>query len=357
MTTTFSWGLDYINFEFPSDLPDINPGAFPCTQSEVGSFARSFGPAVFSVSFLLGLVGNGLVLAVLSSRRCPWLLADRFLFQLAVADLLLVLVLPFRATQFSQSWAFGEPFCKLVGALSAMSSYSTAFLLACVTLERYLAIVHSLQPRWTPHGALLASTLLWAASIALSVVELHFRTVSYVSQAGAVVCHLGFDARDANTWRLSLRLVSFLLGFLFPVAVMVYCYVRMLVKLRQLFFRVMALRLLSVILLLFVLCWGPFHGFVLVDSLQRLGHVGRDCAKEKILDFGLLFTESVGLVHSCLNPLVYAFVGAKFRKELSGLFRDWRQCRRQQQIAPSPVGSGRETEFSVAQMADYSVMM
>nr|XP_060640226.1 C-X-C chemokine receptor type 3-2-like [Anolis sagrei ordinatus] len=355
--TTFSWGLDYTDYEFPSDLPDIDPRAFPCTQSEVGSFARTFGPAVFSVAFLLGLVGNGLVLAVLSTRRCPWLLADRFLFQLAVADLLLVLALPFRATQFSQSWAFGEPFCKLVGALSAMNSYSTAFLLACITIERYLAIVHSLQPRWTLHGAFLVSTLLWTVSIGLSVVELHFRTVSYVSRAKAVVCHLGFDAQDANTWRLTLRLVSFLLGFLFPLIAMTYCYVQMAVKLRQLFFRVTALRLLSVILLLFVLCWGPFHGFVLVDSLLRLGHLSRDCAKEKILDFGLLFTESLGLVHSCLNPLVYAFVGAKFRKELSGLFQDWRQCRWRQGRAPSPVVSGRETELSVAQMADYSVMM
>ncbi|KAJ7303972.1 hypothetical protein JRQ81_011487 [Phrynocephalus forsythii] len=320
--------------------PDIDPNAMPCTQSEIGAFARYFGPAVFSVGFVAGLLGNGLVLAVLGGHRCPWFFADYLLFQLAVADLLLVFTLPFWATQFAQNWVFGEFLCKFVGALSTMNSYSTIFLLTTFSVERYLAIMHAVQV----HRCLklfhlcLACVLLWGVSVALSAVELHFRTVSYIPQAGAVICHRDFRPKEAESWRLGLRLISFMFGFLLPLLGMAFCYCRILARLHQggLSCKATPLCLVLVITLLFLLCWGPFHGFLLVDSLQRLGHLARDCAREKALDLGLLFSQSLGLLHSCLNPLAYALVGVKFRREVSRIFHNWIRCKLRRQSLNVP---------------------
>uniref|UniRef100_A0A8D2L985 G-protein coupled receptors family 1 profile domain-containing protein n=1 Tax=Varanus komodoensis TaxID=61221 RepID=A0A8D2L985_VARKO len=344
----------------PTGSLDIDPATAPCKQDEVGTFARYFGPAVFSVAFVVGLAGNGLVLAVLGRRRCPWPFADGFLFQLAVADLLLVLSLPFWATQFTQPWPFGEALCKLLGALSTLNGYSTAFLLACLSVERCLLIGH---PTWLhrhvrPSHVGLCSALLWGLALGLSSVELHFRSVGYTPQAGAVTCHLGFGAREADSWRLGLRLAAFLVGFLLPLLVMALCYCRIVARLRraQLPHRRPAVRLLAAIVALFALSWGPYHGFVLVDSLERLGHLARDCAREKVLDFGLLFTESLGLLHCCLNPVVYAFLGAKFRRELSRLSpgRGGHWSPRDSQALED---FSRATEPSTAQAGDGSVML
>ncbi|XP_053253790.1 C-X-C chemokine receptor type 3-2-like [Podarcis raffonei] len=354
------WG-DYSDYiEYPTGYPEIDPGTAPCTQDEVGAFSRYFGPAVFSVAFVVGLVGNGLVLAILGRRPCPWLFADCYLFQMAVADLLLTFTLPFRAVQFTQGWVFGEVSCKLVGAISTMNSYSTVFLLTCLSMERYLVIIHAMQLHHLvklPHTYLL-SALVWIACFGLSVVDLHFRSATYAPQAGAVICHLRFDAGQAESWRLGLRLVSFLFGFFLPLLVMAVCYFRVFHRLRQasIFCRHQAVRILLVILVLFVLCWAPFHGFIFVDSLQRLGHVARDCAREKILDFGLLFTESMGLVHCCLNPLVYALMGVKFRRELSMLFR----CRDRDVECQRRISDwefSQATEHTITRPIDYSIMM
>ncbi|KAJ6663876.1 hypothetical protein lerEdw1_009957 [Lerista edwardsae] len=358
--STSSWE-DYDYSELPTDgLPDIDPQTTPCTPEEVGAFARYFGPAVFSVAFVVGLVGNGLVLAVLGRARCPWRLADCFLFQLAAADLLLSLTLPFWAAQFTQGWVFGEPLCKLLGALSTMNSYSTVFLLACVSVERYFVVVRAapLHPRWRLPHTLLVSAALWGVCLALSAVELHFRAVAHFSQVKARVCHLGFDPQDANSWRLGLRFTSFALGFLLPLLVMAYCHLRIFARLWQarLCCRPSAVHLLLLVLVLFVLCWGPFQGFLLVDSLQRLGHLPRSCAREKVLDFGLLFTESLGLLHACGNPLVYAFAGVKFRRELSRMFHRWERREEQRQSL-----SGQEhslvTETSTARAIDFSIVL
>ncbi|XP_066494173.1 C-X-C chemokine receptor type 3-2-like [Tiliqua scincoides] len=348
-------------YEFPTgSYPDINPRTIPCTREEVGAFARYFGPAILSLAFVVGLVGNGLVLAVLGRHWCPWHFADCFLFQLAMADLLLILTLPFWATQFTQGWVFGELLCKLLGALSTMNSYSTVFLLACISIERYFVIVHTvlLEHRWRLSHMFLVSAALWGICFGLSAVELHFRTVAHFSQAKAQLCYRGFSPKEANSWRLGLRFTSFTLGFLLPLLVMAYCYCRIFAQLCQarLFCKNSAVHLLLPILVLFILCWAPFQGFLLVDSLQRLGHLERDCAREKVLDFGLLFTESLGLLHSCLNPLVYAFAGIKFRRELSRLFHRWDRSEEQRQSLSSQDHS-LATEVSTARAADFSIML
>lgn len=302
------------------------------------------------------------MLAVLGRHRCPWRVADCFLFQLAAADLLLTVTLPFWATQFTQGWVFGELLCKLLGALSTASGYSTVFLLACVSLERYFVIVRAapLQHRWRLPHTLLVSAALWGVCFALSAVELHFRAVAHFSQAKAQLCHMGFDPEDADSWRLGLRFTSFTLGFLLPLLVMAYCHLRLFARLWQarLFCRHSAVHVLLLMLVLFVLCWAPFQGFLLADSLQRLGHLRRDCAREKVLDFGLLLTESLGLLHACLNPLVYAFAGVKFRRELSGMFRRWERRRSQEQRRSlSSQEQDPATETSTVRAIDFSVVM
>uniref|UniRef100_A0A8D0BJ62 G-protein coupled receptors family 1 profile domain-containing protein n=1 Tax=Salvator merianae TaxID=96440 RepID=A0A8D0BJ62_SALMN len=350
-----SWG-DYTFLEYSTGEPDIDPKTAPCTPSELSSFAHYFIPVLFSLAFVVGLIGNGLVLAVLGKRPCPWLFADRYLFQLAIADLLLALTLPFWATQLTHKWVFGEFLCKVVGTLTTMNGHGSVFLLACLSVERYLAIVRGIQlHHWLKLSyTYLVAIVVWGICLILSAMELHFRTAAYTSQARKVLCDLEFDSQNAQAWRLSLRLISFTFGFLIPLLVMVFCYCRIFLALRraQGCRRPLALYLLVVILALFVIFWGPFYGFIFVDSLQRLGHLVRDCAQEKVLDSGLLFTQSLGLVHCCLNPLVYAFAGVKFRRELSRLFHRSDQGRECQQSS-----SGPESQDNGAEGLDYSIMM
>ncbi|XP_048343531.1 C-X-C chemokine receptor type 3-like [Sphaerodactylus townsendi] len=279
---------------------------------------RIFGPMVFSVVFVVGLVGNGLVVAVLGRRRCPWLLADCYLFQLAVADVLLVLSLPFWAAQFTRGWIFEEGLCKLLGALTAMNSYSTVFLLACISMERYLVIVHAVQlyhrrkllhtylvlGQLPPGGRLLGSPQLR---------EFHFRTVFFIPSWGhpSAIC---FETQEAV--------------------------VRFGINASHLFLLASCCRVLVCVF------------------LPRQRHLERDCAQENVLDYGLLVTQSLGLAHCCLNPLVYAFVGVKFRRELSELWH-----RRDGSEGHRPNVSNGEysqpTEHTAAQGIDYyySTMM
>uniref|UniRef100_A0A8C4Y408 G-protein coupled receptors family 1 profile domain-containing protein n=1 Tax=Gopherus evgoodei TaxID=1825980 RepID=A0A8C4Y408_9SAUR len=329
-----------------SSYPDISEDTAPCRLDAVSKFGRYFVPLVFTLVFVVGLAGNGLVLVVLGRRQCPWHLTDRYLFQLALADILLVLGLPFWTTQFAHGWVFGEVLCKL----------SSILLLAGISIDWYLAIVHAVQlyRRLQALHLHLACALLWAICLALSVPELHFRTVPFQPQGQAFICHWGFKAQEAQAWRVRLHLTAFFLGFLLPLLVMLFCYGRIFCTLHraQLLARHCSLRLVLLVLALFVLCWAPFHIFLLLDSLQCLGYIGSHCALEWVLDFGLLVTEGLGLLHCCLNPLVYAFAGVKFRRELSKLC--WKGQRHSQHSSQRQILSTQEQRTQCSETSRHS---
>lgn len=100
-------------------------------------------PVVFALIFLLGTVGNGLVLAVLlqpgpSAWQEPGSTTDLFILNLAVADLCFILCcVPFQAAIYTlDAWLFGAVVCKAVHLLIYLTMYASSFTLAAVSVDR-----------------------------------------------------------------------------------------------------------------------------------------------------------------------------------------------------------------------------
>ncbi|MEE6514168.1 hypothetical protein FKM82_022186 [Ascaphus truei] len=331
---------DYFSY---TGLPDMSSGFAPCKIEAISKFNEIFIPAAFVLVFVMDLLGNGLVLYVLRNRSCPWHLADHYLLQLAISDLLLGLTLPFWATQFGYGWIFGDVSCKLLGALFTINMYSSIFFLTCISLNRYLAIVHAveLHRQQRPIHTFFICAFVWGISCALSWPEFYFRDVVYFKQRGAYACYYNFHPEDADVWRVTLNIMNLSLGFLLPLLLMFFFYSQIFLTLHhsRLGYSRRSQVVIVMLLLVFVLCWAPYNLLLLIDSLQRLGTIGRSCELERLLDKGVTITESLGLAHVCLNPIIYAIVGVKFRKELSRL------CKRRsnQSIHSGQYNSGEGT--------------
>ncbi|XP_078507385.1 C-X-C chemokine receptor type 2-like [Lissotriton helveticus] len=341
-SSSYQEGDEYESWydSLPTDLPDLSDDTAPCTSESISRFNSVFIPVGFSIIFVLGLVGNGLVLLVLCLRKRPWHLADHYLLQLALADLLLCLTLPFWVTQFAHGWVFGRVTCKLLGALFTLNMYSTVFFLACISVDRFLAIVHAvdLYRKQRPFHTRLLCLSVWCVCLVFAGVEIFFREVEFSVQGKVFFCHNAFPAGDAHQWRIALRLTNMTVGFLVPLLVMIFCYCRIFRTLRRsnLFAKHRSLKVVVALLLVFVLCWTPYNTFLLVDSIQRLGYISRNCYLEQVLDFGVTITECLGLAHCCLNPIIYAFIGVKFRHELVNFFKKSRCQSQSPNLTPSP---------------------
>ncbi|XP_073340628.1 C-X-C chemokine receptor type 3-2 [Pagrus major] len=322
------WFYDYENYTVPADQSKTH--AKPCLQEDIYSFAQMYSPVVYSLVFVLAVVGNVLVLCVIRRYRnsqsggaCAFSLTDTFLLHLAISDLLLAFTLPLFAVQWAHEWVFGLAVCKLSGALFSLNRYSGILFLACISFDRYLAIVHAVSSSWkrkTCH-AQVACALIWVCCLGLSVVDITFKQVvkpDTIGHHSAHLCQVWFT-ENSTQWLVGLQLVSVILGFVLPLLVMLYCYIRIFRSLcnatrRQ---KRKSLRLIISLVSVFVICWAPFNGFQLADSLEKLGVVTGGCQFGRVVDIGHVITESVGLSHCALNPVLYGFVGVKFRRELA----------------------------------------
>ncbi|XP_033836707.1 C-X-C chemokine receptor type 3-2 [Periophthalmus magnuspinnatus] len=328
MTTT----EDYWSFSDYENYTDVIPvnSAAPCSQADAYGFAQRYSPVMYSLVFVLALLGNILVLCVIRRYRssqsggaCAFSLTDTFLLHLAISDLLLAFTLPLFAVQWAHEWVFGLAVCKISGALFSLNRYSGILFLACISFDRYLAIVHAISSGWkrnTCH-AQIACGFIWALCLGLSAVDIIYKQVVPVKTGMSktlLLCQAWFPEKSTQ-WQIGLQLVSVILGFGLPLMIMLYCYIRIFRSLcnatrRQ---KRKSLRLIVSLVSVFVVCWAPYSCFQLTDSLLKLELLTSTCSLGRVLDIGTLITESVGLSHCALNPLLYGFVGVKFRRELA----------------------------------------
>ncbi|XP_023562876.1 C-X-C chemokine receptor type 3 [Octodon degus] len=308
------------NSSFPYDYgkneSDSCCASPPCPQDFSLNFDRAFSPALYSLLFVLGLLGNGVVAAVLLSQRAALSSTDTFLFHLAVADTLLVLTLPFWAVNAAVQWVFGSGLCKVAGALFNINFYAGSLLLACISFDRYLSIVHATQlyRRGPPTRVALTCAVVWGLCLLFALPDFIFLSAYHDNRLNATVCLHNFP----QFGRTALRVLQLVAGFLLPLLVMTYCYARILAVLlisrgRR---RLRAMRLVVVVVVAFALCWTPYHLVTMVDILMELEALAHNCALRSHIDVAKSVTSGLGYMHCCLNPLLYAFVGIKFRERL-----------------------------------------
>uniref|UniRef100_A0A8C0FY72 G-protein coupled receptors family 1 profile domain-containing protein n=2 Tax=Chelonoidis abingdonii TaxID=106734 RepID=A0A8C0FY72_CHEAB len=83
-----------------------------------------------------------------------------------------------------------------------------------------------------------------------------------------------------------------------------------------------ALRVILALVLVFVALQLPYSLVVLLDTADLLGSRELSCAQSRRKDLALVVTSGLAFTRCCLNPVLYAFVGVRFRKELRLLASD-----------------------------------
>ena len=195
--------------------------------------------------------------------------------------------------------------------------HCSVFLLTCMSVDRYLAIVHATRTLTQKrHWVKFICLGIWILSLILSLPLFIFRE-AYQPPLSSPVC---YEQLGVNTtkWRMVMRVLPQTFGFLVPLLVMLFCYG---FTLRTLFQAHMgqkhrAMRVIFAVMLVFLLCWLPYNLVLVTDTLMRLRVIEETCQRRNDIGRALDATEILGFFHSCLNPLIYVFIGQKFRHGL-----------------------------------------
>ncbi|MBN3311334.1 CCKAR protein, partial [Amia calva] len=126
---------------------------------------------LYSLIFLLSVLGNSLIIAVLVRNKRMRTVTNIFLLSLAVSDLMLCLFcMPFTLIpNLMKDFIFGSGVCKVAAYFMGISVSVSTFSLVAISLERYSAICNPLQSRvWqTKSHAFKVITVTWVVSFIL----------------------------------------------------------------------------------------------------------------------------------------------------------------------------------------------
>ncbi|XP_038646129.1 C-X-C chemokine receptor type 2-like [Scyliorhinus canicula] len=308
----FNSSEDYLSFDF---------GVSPCTLEIHDNWINTALAAVYSLVCFLAVTGNMVVMVVLLYNRHKLSSTDIYLLHLAVADLLFAVTLPFWAVDAVSGWVFGDAMCKIISLLQEVNFYSGILLLACISVDRYLSIIYSTQTCWKKQCLTkLACVAVWVLAILLSLPILYKGTYTPAGLS-TTICFEIFSAESDEPWRVFTRFWWKLIMFLVPLAVMIFCYSVMLWKLCQTrgFQKQKAMKVIIAVVLAFLFCWLPHNITVFIDTLMRRKFIRETCDRRHHIDRALTATQTLGFLHSCINPILYAFIWAKFRKNVINL--------------------------------------
>uniref|UniRef100_A0A670YAX2 Galanin receptor type 2-like n=1 Tax=Pseudonaja textilis TaxID=8673 RepID=A0A670YAX2_PSETE len=306
--------------------PELAELARPWNSSELNQFSptKIAIPVVFSLIFLLGTIGNSLVLAVLlqnSQGGCKQ--TKLFIFNLSLADFFfIVFCVPFQATIYStEGWIFGAFMCKAVHFFIYLTMYASSFTLAAVSVDRYLAIRYPLHSRElrTAYSAVVTTAIIWGLSMIFSGPYLSYYDL--VQWEESYICVPGWEG-----WkRKILETSTFIFGYIIPALIVSLSYTR---TIKHLWTSVDPLtdmleskkskwkvtKMIIIVTILFCFCWLPYHVVVLHYLYGNFPFNQTTYALR-------LLSHCMAYANSCLNPIVYALVSKHFRKGFKKVFR------------------------------------
>ncbi|XP_076201509.1 B2 bradykinin receptor [Aptenodytes patagonicus] len=314
---------------------------YECINSDVWKWLQDFQPGFLWFIFLLGVIENSFVLIVLCFHKSRCTVAEIYLANMALADLMLVCALPFWAINISNKfqWPFGLFLCKAVNIISNMNFYSSIYFLTLVSIDRYLALVKTMSlgrmrrtvcAKWN-------SFVVWTCALLICLPTTVFRNLWYSKEYNITACILAYPS---SYWEPANNCLLNIVGFVIPLCVITYCTMEIIKALRSSELQKLKLVqterratvLVLAVLLLFIVCWLPFQISTFIDTICYLTPTFK--CLEEINEIVTQVATYCAFSNSCLNPVLYVIVGKNFQKKAVEFYKDLfqKRCRKSQSV-------------------------
>lgn len=310
----------------PTTWQDIG-GHFPnCTDVEV-SLKTLYLPVMYSLIFLVGFPGNVIAICVYSFKMRPWKSSTIIMLNLALTDLLYLTSLPFLIHYYAsgEHWVFGGFLCKFIRFGFHFNLYSSILFLTCFSAFRYMVIVHPMKffhvqrRRWTA----VACAAIWVISLA-AVSPINF-LISSKEEQNRSLC-LDFTSSEnlgAIRW-YNWLLTS--LAFFLPLVTVTLCYALIICALAtgpqtRASYKQKARRLAIVLLVVFYVCFLPFHVFQVIRIELRVRVAS--CNLKNTILFIFILTKPLAALNTFGNLLLYVVAGDSFQHAIFSLLKFW----------------------------------
>lgn len=293
--------------QLPAVSPDL-PGLWLHSNATVGFLSSTLStraiPATYVLAVAVGVPANMAILCALATKVRK--VSSAILYcSLAVSDLLLLLSLVFKAHYHfhGNHWVLGEAACRAVTACFYGNLYCSAQTLACISVKRYVAVVHPFKYKSLPKRMYTAwvSVAVWGLFAAAAVPQLLVRQSYWLPEVSRTSCHDVLPlSHGPHFLLLFYDLFLTALGLLLPLVITAVCYVRIVCALGRSHHDWDAyIRASSLVFVIFLVCFAP------AGVLNCLHQVQLFAGGSDSLYVHFKVAACLCCLHACLDPFLF----------------------------------------------------
>ncbi|XP_041712295.2 melanin-concentrating hormone receptor 2-like [Coregonus clupeaformis] len=279
---------------------------------DLATFMHIF-PSIYGILCTIGVIANGLVIYAVATCKKK-MVSDIYVLNLAIADMLFLLVMPFNIHQLvrDRQWVFGNFMCKAVVVVDVSNQFTTVGIVTVLCIDRYIAIVHPTSEKRTIQWTIVINILVWVGSVLLTVPVMIYAVV--VRKSDLQMCMMLLDGPEDMYWY---TLYQSILGFILPLIIISTFYSLTLfhvfrsirrVKRKQSVWAKRATKTVVMVIALFLVCWSPYHVIQVINLSNN----------RPTNTFVYVYNISICLSysHSCINPLMLLIFAQNYRERL-----------------------------------------
>ncbi|XP_040178029.1 C3a anaphylatoxin chemotactic receptor-like [Rana temporaria] len=264
---------------------------------------RIFTVLVFSLTALLGVPGNALVLWV-TGVKMERTVTTVWFWNLALADIMCCLCLPFSAVQFFYSdWLYGPFLCRMLFFILILNIYTSVFTLVAISVDRWILVVH---PVWARnHRRIKMAWMICLATWMLSFV-MCLPSAIYKRYHTS---HNETSCSSEDHIRKPFYLTRAIFGFLIPLIIICICYIHLAFTAQNIRFSEVGRKTIKMtisIIVVFFITWAPYH-------IMRVAILYTD---NRVLHILNIVSPPLAMFNSCVNPILYVFMGKNMKQKL-----------------------------------------
>ncbi|XP_076459929.1 QRFP-like peptide receptor isoform X2 [Babylonia areolata] len=288
---------------------------------------------LYTLTTLLSISGNVLVVIVFSrGRRCRTDIRP-FLINLAVADLIMaIFCMPFTFTLVMlKTWMFSKPMCPAVLFMQHLSVSASVFTNMAIGSDRFLVVMMPLRSRVMTARAKYVLVTIWTCAVGLSSVQLVVgRAVEFPD--GSITCDEVWQSQSA---RRTFTMFVLFLTYIIPLVILALAYSVVGIvlwkratpgnadharDLQQLRAKRKVVKMLVLVVVMFGACWLPLHTFFLVIDFNPELLMYRSLEQERFFVALYYSVHWLAMSNSFANPVIYSFTNDSFRTDMAYIF-------------------------------------
>ncbi|XP_055488639.1 neuromedin-K receptor-like [Leucoraja erinacea] len=285
--------------------------------------------ALWSITYgsvvAVAVFGNLIVIWIILAHKRMRTVTNYFLVNLAFSDASVAAfnMLVNFIYAVHNDWYFGETYCRFHNFFPIAAVFASIYSMAAIAVDRYMAIIHPLQPRMSATVTKVIIASIWGLATVLAFPLCYYSEIK--QQPGRVLCQLNWPGDFIY------QIALLILGYVLPLIVMSITYAIVGITLwggeipgdtsdsyhDQLKAKRKVVKMMIVVVFTFTVCWLPYHVFFLVTKQYPKVNTWKPIQQVYLAVFLLAMSSNMH------NPIIYCCLNSRFR---AGFKRAFQWC-------------------------------